>query len=91
LIDTYAQAQTGGQSHLDSAIEAVAGTVTGFVLSMILQRALFPALGHNFGFGENLLIATAFTLLSVARSYWMRRLFNWLGLRHATTVAGRET
>lgn len=67
------------QSRCFSLIEAVAGTATGFVISLILQRLLFPALGADLTLPENLLVSTVFTLASVGRSYAIRRLFVALG------------
>ena len=54
-----------------------AGIVT-FVLSLGLQRALFPALGHELLLVENLLVSTVFTTASLLRGYAIRRLFNAL-------------
>jgi hypothetical protein len=67
-----------GQSRRASAIEALAGTVTGFVLSVWLQRLLFPSLGHDLSLIDNALVATAFTGLSLLRGFLLRRVFNWL-------------
>jgi hypothetical protein len=62
-----------------SLLEALSGTATGFVISLLLQRLLFPALGHDLVLSENLLVSTVFTLASVGRSYAIRRLFVALG------------
>ena len=52
------------------------GTATGFVISLILQRLLFPALGADLTLPENLLVSTVFTFASVVRVYVIRRVFN---------------
>lgn len=66
----------GGQSREGSALEAVTATATGFVLSVALQRVLFPALGHDLLLSENILVSTVFTIASLLRGYAIRRLFN---------------
>ena len=53
-------------------------TGTGFLLSLWVQRLLFPALGHDLVLSENLLVSTVFTTLSLLRGYGVRRLFNAL-------------
>jgi hypothetical protein len=68
-----------GQSREASALEALTGTVVGFLLSILVQRALFPGLGHDLTLGENALVASVFTVMSLVRGYALRRLFNALG------------
>ena len=67
-----------GQSRAASFFEALTGTVTGFVLSVWVQRLLFPAMGHDFGIAENMVVASVFTMVSILRGYTVRRLFNAL-------------
>jgi len=55
------------------------GTIIGFLLAIWVQRLLFPALGHDLALSENALVAAIFTVLSLLRSYCLRRLFNTLG------------
>ena len=64
------------QSHRASLMEAAANVLAGLVLSFILQLVLFGAMGIIASIGQNLLITAAFSLLSLARSYVLRRLFN---------------
>ena len=64
------------QSRRASLIEAAANVVAGLVLSFIMQLVLFKAMGITAGIGQNLLITAAFSALSIARSYVLRRLFN---------------
>jgi hypothetical protein len=68
----------GGQTLSASLMEALVGIATSFALSLMLQTAMFPNLGLVVDATENLTIAGAFTLLSVLRSFIVRRLFNWL-------------
>jgi hypothetical protein len=67
-----------GQTRRASAMEALMGTIIGFLLAIWVQRLLFPALGHDLALEENALVAAVFTVLSLLRSYCLRRLFNAL-------------
>lgn len=69
---------SGGQSRSTSFFETLTGTVLGFILSVAVQRALFPALGHDFAFSENMVVASVFTVVSILRGYTVRRVFNAL-------------
>jgi hypothetical protein len=66
------------QSKKKSFIEAVVNTATGFILSLIIQVVLYPAMGIPVRFEQNLLITSIFTLASIGRGYFVRRLFNTL-------------
>jgi len=63
------------QSRLHSIAEAVAGTAIGFVVSVAASMVVYPAHGHAFTLAENVSITLIFTVLSVVRSYVVRRAF----------------
>lgn len=69
---------TAGQSRSASVFETLTSTVMGFLLSVAVQRALFPAMGHDFAFTENMVVASVFTAVSLLRGYAIRRTFNAL-------------
>ena len=69
------------QTRKQSAIETVAGVAIGFVVSLVASMLVFPLFGHAFTLGQNIAITVIFTLLSIARGYAVRRLFNRWG-RH---------
>jgi len=69
------------QSKRSSAVEALVGTTIGFFTSLGLGMIVYPMFGHRFSFSENLWIVVIFTVVSVLRSYLVRRLFNWLPKR----------
>ena len=69
---------TAGQSASASAFESLTGTVVGFLLSVWVQRLLFPALGHELALIDNFMVATVFTLMSFLRGYFIRRTFSAL-------------
>jgi ABC-type spermidine/putrescine transport system permease subunit II len=67
-----------GQSRSASAFETLTSTVLGFLLSIWVQRFLFPAMGHNLALTENMVVASVFTGVSLLRGYAIRRTFNAL-------------
>ena len=67
-----------GQSRATLFFETLTSTVTGFVLSVWVQRLLFPAMGHDFGIAENMVLASVFTMVSILRGQTVRRLFKAL-------------
>jgi len=66
------------QSRFVSALEAVTNVLAGFALALLGQFLVYPALGLKVTIWQSLQIGIAFTGLSLARSYTLRRLFNRL-------------
>src|SRR5690349_18801490 len=64
------------QSKVDSIMEVVTNTAIGFVLSMITWRFVALAYGIPMPMMENLSITAIFTVVSLLRSYAIRRIFN---------------
>lgn len=64
------------QSRMDSAIEVASNILIGAVVSLGAQALIFPAYGIHVGAGAHLGIVAAFTVVSVARQYVLRRIFN---------------
>ena len=64
-----------------SFMEAVTNIVVGYALAVLTQIIVFPLFGLHASLGENLLIGGLFTIISLARSYVLRRLFNARGVR----------
>lgn len=61
-----------------SALEAAASTLIGFLISYWLNYFLLPIFGYNVTHSQNFWIVTIFTLVSLIRGYFLRRLFNRL-------------
>jgi len=59
------------QTHRESAIEAAVNTASGIVISWFLTMWLFDT-----GAAQSMNIVMIYTLVSVARSYFWRRIFN---------------
>jgi len=66
------------QSRSRSALEAVANTTIGYVVATGAQMVIFPMFGIRIPTSEHMTIAGLFTLVSLGRSYVLRRLFNRL-------------
>jgi len=64
------------QSRRMSMIEAVTNVLVGYGVAVLAQRAIFPLFGIAVSLGDNLAIGAAFTVVSLVRSYAVRRMFN---------------
>lgn len=71
------------QSRLQSAIEAVANVAVGYIVAILSQIAVFPLFGIHVPLSSNLAIGAWFTVISLVRSYILRRWFNGLRFRRA--------
>ena len=65
------------QSKIASLTETVVNTVIGFVLAVCAQIAIFPLFGIHEPIHTHLQMVTMFTLISLVRGYFVRRLFNY--------------
>lgn len=66
------------QSRRGSAVEAVVNVAVGYWVAVGAQMAVFPLFGVHLRPSENMLIGALFTVVSLVRSYLLRRLFNRL-------------
>lgn len=65
------------QSRMDSFMEALTNVAIGFVINFIANIVILPLmLGVPADFGTFALIGAAYTVVSVARSYAIRRVFD---------------
>lgn len=64
------------QSKKHSAYESTANVVIGLLVSIVAQMILYPMMGIEVSFNQNLFITAVFFVLSFARGYIIRRLFN---------------
>lgn len=67
------------QSRWMSLVEAVTNVVVGYGLAVMTQIVVFPLFGLHASVKDNLLIGGAFTVMSLIRSYTLRRLFIVVG------------
>ena len=66
------------QTRTMSLIEAVTNVIVGYALAVITQILVFPAFGLNATLAQNLKLGLVFTVVSIARGYALRRLFEGL-------------
>lgn len=65
-----------GQTKRDSLLEAALNIMIGYGIAILAQWAIFPLFGMHPSLRENLQIGALFTVVSLVRSYCLRRLFN---------------
>ncbi|KGK78298.1 hypothetical protein PM03_15220 [Thalassobacter stenotrophicus] len=63
------------QSRRQSLIEAITNVVVGYALAVLTQIMVFPWFGLQVSLGDNLAIGAMFVIISLLRSYALRRLF----------------
>ena len=63
------------QSRRQSLIEAVTNVVVGYALAVLTQIVVFPWFGLKVSLNDNLAIGALFVMISLLRSYALRRLF----------------
>lgn len=66
------------QSRRMSAVESVANVAVGYGVAVAAQVAVFPWFGIAASLSDNLIIGAIFTVVSLVRSYALRRVFNGL-------------
>ena len=64
------------QTRLGSLIEAGINVLIGFAINMCANFVILPLVGFEITLQQNLFIGVLYTLVSVARSYIVRRWFN---------------
>ena len=66
------------QSKRNSAFEAATNVAIGYLVSVLANVLILPLFGYNVTIGDSFAIGLAFTLVSLVRSYLLRRAFNWM-------------
>jgi membrane protein implicated in regulation of membrane protease activity len=59
-----------------SAVEAAANVAVGYGVACLTNAFVLPAFGFHISLGQNLSIGAIFTVVSLVRSYLLRRVFN---------------
>ena len=73
------------QSRQMSLVEAITNVLVGYGIAVATQAMVFPWFGLSATLGENLKIGLIFTVASLLRSYFLRRMFN----RHSFSAIRR--
>jgi len=66
------------QTRFQSFLESLANVLLGYGVALGAQLIVFPLFSINIPLSSNIAIGMIFTLVSLVRSYLLRRLFNYL-------------
>lgn len=69
------------QSRLMSAVESGVNVAVGFGIAVATQAVVFPIFGLHASTSDHLAIGAVFTVVSVIRSYCLRRVFEAIRVR----------
>ena len=64
------------QTKYQSLIESFTNILIGYLTALLSQVLIFPLFDIYVSFQDNLLIGLYFTIISLIRSYFVRRYFN---------------
>lgn len=64
------------QTKMSSFVEAWINVLIGFAINFVANLVILPMFGFNITLEDNLYIGILYTIISVARSYAVRRWFN---------------
>lgn len=65
------------QSRRNSAIEAFVNVLIGYLVSVLANILILPMFGYDVSLPDSFAIGAAFTVVSLLRSYAVRRFFNF--------------
>ena len=71
------------QSRLMSLAEAVANVIVGYGVAVVTQILIFPVFGLHTTLAQDLKMGAIFTIVSIARSFALRRVFEAIRMRSA--------
>ena len=69
------------QSRRMSLVESLFNVAIGYIVAVATQIAVFPLFGLEVSLSDNLTIGGLFTVVSIVRSYAVRRLFEAIRVR----------
>ena len=73
------------QSRRMSLAEALTNVAVGYGIAVTTQVAVFPVFGLYASLADNLLMGAIFTVVSIVRSYSLRRVFEAIRMRGSLT------
>jgi hypothetical protein len=71
------------QSRKGSALEALTNVAVGYGVNCTANALLFPLFGWHITTTQNITLGVIYTVISLVRSYVLRRFYNWRTLRTA--------
>lgn len=69
------------QTRKGSITESISNVGIGYAVALASQMVIFPAYGIHIPINTNIKIGIWFTVVSIIRSYALRRVFNKIGAR----------
>lgn len=72
------------QSKKHSLTESIVNVAIGYGVALISQLLIFPLYGIHISLSDNVMIGAWFTVISILRSYVLRRAFNRLTINCKT-------
>jgi len=76
-----------GQTKRDSMLEATVNILIGYGVAIMAQKVIFPLFNMHVSTADNFKIGALFTMVSLVRSYILRRAFNWWHVYKARKAA----
>ena len=70
-----------GQKKKTSLIEALINTAIGYFVALATQVIIFPWFGIDATLGQQVTIGVIFTVVSIVRGYFVRRMFNLVHIK----------
>jgi len=71
------------QSRTMSLVESLANVAVGYGVAVITQMLVFPLFGLSTTLADNMAMGAIFTVVSIARSFTLRRVFEAIRMRSA--------
>jgi hypothetical protein len=71
------------QSKTHSMIEAFANVAIGYGISVVANLLVLPLFGYSVSVSDAAGMGLIFTAISIVRSYYVRRAFNFIHIRRA--------
>jgi hypothetical protein len=70
-----------GQTKTHSIVESIINILIGYGIAITAQLYIFPLYGIHISLSQNMQISLWFTIISIIRSYCIRRWFNKIMLK----------
>jgi hypothetical protein len=77
------------QSRRMSLVESLANVAVGYGVAVLTQIVVFPFFGLHVSLADNLVMGAVFTIVSIARSFTLRRVFEEFRMRSESRNAAR--
>ncbi|MDP1636045.1 MAG: hypothetical protein Q8L69_15365 [Gallionellaceae bacterium] len=69
------------QTRRMSLVEALTNVAVGYGIAVVTQMAVFPLFGLHATLAQNMMMGAIFTVVSIVRSYALRRVFEEIRVR----------